>query len=192
MKVPDDIVASPELHLGGDGEIGRSLGDRSITTPPVDDPGRWRPDERGPADLSLAAADAMYTGESESDLAGDSLAGPGDVDGDGFDDMLVGASSSDAAGTEAGAAYMVLGSTSPAGLSLAMSDARFVAEFAGDNAGSTVSGAGDTDGDGFADFLIGAPYNDTAGTTATWYLAWVNELVGKSSAKARGPRGVSG
>jgi len=38
MKVSGDIVASPELHLGGDGEIEGSLGHRSNTTPSVD---RW-------------------------------------------------------------------------------------------------------------------------------------------------------
>jgi hypothetical protein len=39
MKVSDDIVASTELHLGGDGEIRGSLGDRTIATPRVDDRG---------------------------------------------------------------------------------------------------------------------------------------------------------
>ena len=36
MKVSGDIVASPELHLGGDGLIGGSLDERSIATPHVD------------------------------------------------------------------------------------------------------------------------------------------------------------
>ena len=47
MKVSGDIVASPELHLGGDGEMRSSLGYRSIATPYVDKRGRWGPDEQG-------------------------------------------------------------------------------------------------------------------------------------------------
>ena len=36
----------------------------------------------------------------------------------------------------------------------------------GESLGSTVAAAGDVDGDGYPDFLTGAPYNDLAGTDA--------------------------
>jgi hypothetical protein len=38
------------------------------------------------------------------------VAGPGDTDGDGHPDLLIGAGFSDAPSTNAGAAYLVLGS----------------------------------------------------------------------------------
>ena len=112
-----------------------------------------------PADLSLADAVARFTGEAAGDYAGASVSDAGDVNGDGFGDILVGAYRNDAAGSSAGVAYLVLGSKSPADISLVSADARFIGEAADDRAGDSVSGAGDVNGDGFDDILVGALYN---------------------------------
>ncbi len=86
----------------------------------------------------------------------------GDVDGDGLDDVIVGAPFNAAGGTDAGAAHVVLGSTIAGQdeIDLAAADYTFTGEEAEDYAGHAVSGAGDVDGDGLDDFLIGAPRLD--------------------------------
>ncbi|MBN1336778.1 MAG: FG-GAP repeat protein [Deltaproteobacteria bacterium] len=107
-------------------------------------------------DRHLSLADARIRGETLEDLAGASVSGAGDVDGDGLDDILVGASHHDAAGFSSGAAYLLYGPVE-GDRSLSLADARFVGEETGDLAGYAVSGAGDVDGDGHADLLVGAP-----------------------------------
>jgi hypothetical protein len=119
-----------------------------------------------PASGSLSAADATYTGEAAYDYAGYSVSGAGDVDGDGFDDLLVGARYNDANGIDAGAAYLVLGSATPGDLTLSAADAKYSGEAAYDYAGYSVSGAGDVDGDGLDDLVVGAYGDDAGGASA--------------------------
>ena len=108
--------------------------------------------------LSLGAADVRLLGEGPSDYAA-TVAGAGDVDGDGLDDVLVGAHGHSA---DAGMTYLVLGSTIAGGgdFALADADAAFLGEASADFSGSAVGPAGDVDGDGRADFLVGAYGND--------------------------------
>lgn len=81
------------------------------------------------------------------------IAGTGDVNGDGFDDLLVGAFNVDG-GT--GRAYIYHGS--PSGLGI-MQDTRLIGpDGMLGGFGFSVSGAGDVDGDGFADVVVGAPF----------------------------------
>jgi hypothetical protein len=113
--------------------------------------------------LDLSLADAKLVGEQDGDFAGSvgSVSGAGDVDGDGHDDLLVGASGND----PGGAAYLVLGPVTGT-LNLSWADAKLVGEGASDFAGQTVSGAGDVDGDGHDDLLVGARFNDQGGAWA--------------------------
>ena len=105
------------------------------------------------------------TGEAADDRSGWAVSDAGDVNGDGFDDVVVSAILSDANGTSSGAVYVVFGKSgsSFADMSLAglaASDAGFRISGTGpyDAAGITVNAAGDIDGDGFDDLIIGVPY----------------------------------
>ncbi len=110
-----------------------------------------------PTSSGLSLASAQYTG-SGCLQPGCTVAGAGDVDGDGFDDLLVGNRAAD--GSNAGKAYVVVGSPAPASEDLASAHRCFYGEsdtHSADVAGSSVAGAGDVNDDGYADLLIGAP-----------------------------------
>jgi hypothetical protein len=112
---------------------------------------------------TLADAATSFVGEAELDYAGAAAAGAGDLDGDGWVDLLVGAYGSDRTGEDAGAVYLAHGPFSPGVHALADAETVWLGEAKGDNAGRAVAGGADTNGDGLADVLVGAQYNDGAG-----------------------------
>ncbi|SFE65026.1 integrin alpha [Nitrosomonas sp. Nm166] len=110
-------------------------------------------------------------GESAYDGSGRSVSSAGDVNGDGFDDVIVGAFGADPNGTyNAGSSYVVFGKASGfnAAMNLSSLDGssgfRLDGESAYDGSDRSVSSAGDINGDGFDDVIVGAFVADPNGT----------------------------
>ena len=98
------------------------------------------------------------------DSSGVSVSGAGDINGDGLDDLIIGAVSADPNGiNDAGQSYIIFGSSEKFPSSIELSDLDGNNGFAlnginpGDGSGASVSGAGDINGDGLDDLIIGAP-----------------------------------
>jgi Ca2+-binding RTX toxin-like protein len=108
-------------------------------------------------------------GAAAGNWSGFSVSGAGDVNGDGYEDLIVGAYRADPNGTDSGASYVVFGKASGFGATLALSALngtngfRLDGAVAWDYSGCSVSAAGDVNGDGFADLIVGAPYADPNG-----------------------------
>jgi hypothetical protein len=118
--------------------------------------------------VSLASAEIRILGAMENDRTGSSVAGSGDVDGDGALDIIIGAEYAYEGSSTVGGAFIIL-APEPGSYDLADPDIRLVGS-AG-YAGAAVDGAGDMDGDGREEVLIGAPASDASANDAgTVYL----------------------
>ncbi len=123
--------------------------------------------------LSVSALDGTsgfrLEGTAVEDRAGLSVSSAGDINGDGFDDVIVGAYRADPNGSQSGANYVVFGkaggftSTLDLGTLNGTNGFRLEGVAAGDRSGRSVSDAGDINGDGFDDLIIGSGYTDTNG-----------------------------
>jgi hypothetical protein len=125
------------------------------------------------ADIAAGRGGFKIVGENGGDYAGGSVSAAGDVNGDGIDDLIVGAPRNDSGGPAAGAAYVVFGRTggfaSPvdlADIATGSGGFKIQGENVEDWAGYSVSAAGDVNGDRIDDLIVGAPLNDSGGTTA--------------------------
>jgi hypothetical protein len=119
---------------------------------------------------SLGSGGFVINGDASGDTAGDFVANVGDVNGDSIPDCLVGASGADPQGRgNAGRVYIVFGkrgNTDPIELSnlIDLNDVDrqgfYIDGVTDSRTGSSVSSAGDINGDGISDLFIGSSYED--------------------------------
>ena len=139
-------------------------------------PDRPLPGEPQPLESSMARTAFASNGVAAGDLSGRAVSGAGDVNGDGLADLLIGAFVADPNGVSSGASYVVFGRNTaqtgpfPASLNLSSLDGtngfRLIGVAGVDLSGGAVSSAGDVNGDGGADLLIGADFADPNGTNS--------------------------
>ncbi len=125
-------------------------------------------------------------GIAENDYSGISVSATGDINGDGMDDLIIGASGADPNGSNsAGSAYVVFGSDAGISHPFDLSALNGVNGFTvngvsnSDTTGYSVSEAGDFNGDGLNDILIGARRADpddniNAGSS---YVVFGNDVI---------------
>jgi hypothetical protein len=124
--------------------------------------------------LELSALDGangfVINGVDDGDRLGTSVSGAGDVNADGIDDVIVGAPfASPGNNSSAGESYVIFGHTGPFEASLELSTLDGGNGFvingidADDRSGYSVSAAGDVNGDGADDVVIGAAAADPGG-----------------------------
>lgn len=122
-----------------------------------------------PAVVALAGLDGRngfkLDGEESVNNAGVSVGAAGDVNGDGIDDVIIGAYRAGSTGRS----YVIFGQTSEFPSTFQLSSVngrngfRLAGEWSGDFFGNSVSAAGDVNGDGIGDLIIGAPGADING-----------------------------
>jgi len=133
--------------------------------------------ELGSGTVDLSTASGGFTGESNFDHAGASLAACGDIDEDGVDELVVGAPGADGVGaTDEGRVYIVAGSAASGGGWLELGSNEHVLSGGGvvGQAGTALGDCVDLDGDLVPDLLVGAPgYNGYSGAA---HLLFSEEL----------------
>jgi hypothetical protein len=132
-------------------------------------------------DVILSEADASFIGDGPNIWAGQDVARVGDINGDGLDDIFIGADGNTDAAMHYGKTYVFFGKKSgwEMDTDISTADASFVGENNNDDAGRAISGAGDVNGDGFNDLLIGA-YGHESGPGG-FFIGQAYIILGRSS-----------
>ena len=130
-----------------------------------------------PANFELSSLDGTtgfkLSGVVAGDVSGRSVSAAGDINGDGVADLIIGAVLARPNGLQSGASYAVFGKDTatagnfPANFELSSLNGthgfRITGVADGDGSGRSVSAAGDINGDGVADLIIGADGADPNG-----------------------------
>jgi len=137
-------------------------------------------------DTDTSTANIIFQGEKSYDEAASSVSLTPDVNGDGIDDILIGSEYYDSTtGINTGKTYIIFGHSTSWTYQhyLFNSPASFIGENQYDRAG-IITPAGDVNGDGIGDILVGAPFNDDGGGLSTQWTDGAGQvylIFGKTS-----------
>jgi len=169
---PNQAFARLGYSVGSAGDVNGDGYDDLIVGAPLYDNGEL---DEGRAIVYYGSALGPYLtpgwiGESNQSGAhyGAAVGTAGDVNGDGFADVIVGAPLFTSQVTRGGRTYLYLGAAY--GLSPASSWTA-TGGFLDDQFGTSVGTAGDVNGDGFADLIVGAPSQNTLGARITGFAS---------------------
>lgn len=126
----------------------------------------------------MAEQGFIIQGDEMRDTAGFSVSNAGDVNSDGISDVVISSVDGDNGGNRAGEVYVIFGTNNNFGTNVngrQVIDLTILSETEGviiqgdmssDSAGGSVSSAGDINGDGITDIIIGADGGDDGGVDA--------------------------
>ena len=138
--------------------------------------------------LDPSDADLTLSGGTASDYFGRAIALL-DFDGDGQQDLAVGAYGEDSGGNAAGATYLFAGPLSGSAISAGAADQSWFADNSGTYLGYTIARAGDVDGDGYQDLLLGGYYSNPgpgSGAGEAWLVYGGLSASGEADARWTG------
>lgn len=140
----------------------------------------------GSGEIQLSALDGdngfKITGRHEYDALGFAVASAGDVNNDGFTDLVMGAPYANPHGNDSGAVYVLYGRDGNFAPTMSISDIdgsngfAVYGEHRGDQAGFSVAGLGDANGDARGDIILGAPGANAAYVIYTQQFMHIVEL----------------
>ncbi|MBK8231212.1 MAG: FG-GAP repeat protein [Candidatus Eisenbacteria bacterium] len=153
-------------------------------------PGRTNPQpSEGAAWLFHGSASGLspvlsngWEGNQDGAEAGTAVAGAGDVNGDGYDDIISGAPYFDNGQVDEGVVFVFFGA--PNGMSNGYSQL-LEANQAGARFGSSLSSAGDVNGDGFSDVIVGAPRWTNGDSREGAFFVYLGSAAGLNTAPQR-------
>ena len=131
--------------------------------------------------IDASNADVKLIAEDTIDYFGISVSNAGDVNGDGFDDVIVGAWCDDDGGYNSGCAFIFFGSSNPPSvIDASNANVKIIGEYRNNHLGISVNSAGDVNGDGKLEIVVGiasgaSPYLrvfDYFGFLQTQFLAY--------------------
>ncbi|GJM10158.1 MAG: hypothetical protein DHS20C11_24340 [Lysobacteraceae bacterium] len=185
LEEDDGFVVEGELVLGLLGRDVSGAGDinadgRSDVIAGAANSNRVDQDRPGKTHVIMRTASkaidvVTITGISNGDNSGRGVGGVGDIDGDGFFDFGIGAIEASNHVEKAGEIYLINGREGLESQDLAMPSDPFttyIGDEPFDQVGRSVSNAGDVNGDGITDFIVGVP-NAHHGSSPNVGLAYV-------------------
>ncbi len=135
----------------------------------------------GPTGISASPDNTPDDADQLNAHFGRSVASAGDVNGDGYGDVIIGAfEASDGGNQGEGKAFVYYGNP-VTGLSLTPDSTPDDADQVAANFGWSVACAGDVNGDGYSDVIIGAPYYNGANTDEGGVFVYLGSSTGLSA-----------